>query len=421
MQLMERTYGIMFIAAAGNDGGEVNSYPPLAADNNQMMGMIVVGASNMEAEIWIGSVQGDLVDVYAPGEELPPPPPMAVPDGVDGTSFGKLTLSLATTTITHHSFTSQTLTLWKAAPLVAGLAAYFRAHPRNTFGASPAKIKELIVENARVIKLKADEDGEAGNRPDIVWNGMTSTVDCMKYSLGTQKLEDEDECPTPSNGDAAAPQGPSVSFQIGTPGPLCESNECGDLCEDDYYCDQNPTGTPPDFTVPLPELPAASGVPSPSGGVCASTTTVTYIGGPRGDATLTSSACASYTVPASAEPTGNSYIETCQDCAIPSNAPWLECVCSGSGNSQRSALDLDKCVANDGGVMVARAKYVFSLFLYDSLESSLHFLTITSGGFSASCNTISLDGNHVKARCDNGDTVTLGVLDLSKFYLACSY
>lgn len=128
------------------------------------------------------------------------------------------------------------------------------------------------------------------------------------------------------------PQGPTktVSIRSGSPSPTCSGDHCGKLCRG-FFCNLStlsPGVHPPDFTqsattkkpdpttkprpttttndpppitlTGLPDLPSSTGwfPTSPSGATCASSATLTSVGGPgggAGQATITSSGCMSWT------------------------------------------------------------------------------------------------------------------------------
>lgn len=108
MKRMEDEYGIVFVVAAGNDGGRIDNgdtstditwYPALA--NRGLAGMMVVAATDSEGFPWAGNSLApadnrDLVWAMAPGANLPVTPTMrSEMEGyvgsreIEGTSFGK--------------------------------------------------------------------------------------------------------------------------------------------------------------------------------------------------------------------------------------------------------------------------------------------------------------------------------------------
>lgn len=97
MQDMKVRYGTMFVVAAGNDGKVVQDMPAIfAGQANDVPNMIVVGGSTKDGKKTPKSDHGDLVTVFAPGNELPYPanwPFDKQAGGVAvGTSFGTLYL-----------------------------------------------------------------------------------------------------------------------------------------------------------------------------------------------------------------------------------------------------------------------------------------------------------------------------------------
>jgi hypothetical protein len=87
MKAIEDRLGVVFVAAAGNEGEEVTRWPQLAAP--RLRGMLVVGATARDGTIWTGSNRGKLVNVWAPGKAMPKPPGGFDYDDTKGTSFGK--------------------------------------------------------------------------------------------------------------------------------------------------------------------------------------------------------------------------------------------------------------------------------------------------------------------------------------------
>lgn len=91
MKALEKKYGTVFVAAAGNINDEVRDVPALFVTT--IPNMLVVGGSTKDGIKTPGSNWGDLVSVYAPGNDLEYPPGWPhekKPEGVVGTSFGKL-------------------------------------------------------------------------------------------------------------------------------------------------------------------------------------------------------------------------------------------------------------------------------------------------------------------------------------------
>lgn len=93
MLKMETELGVLFVAAAGNSGNAVNSYPQLAQDH--LNGMIVVGSTDIEGNHASTSSNGPGVYVWAPGEDLlVPQPNILIGEAIwkggkaRGTSFG---------------------------------------------------------------------------------------------------------------------------------------------------------------------------------------------------------------------------------------------------------------------------------------------------------------------------------------------
>src|SRR6478609_8924520 len=88
MKTMEETYGIVFVAAAGNQPVKVNEWPALVAPH--LEGMLVVGATTKWGARARFSAYGDLVHAWAPGQALPSPPGgISISLALAGTSFCK--------------------------------------------------------------------------------------------------------------------------------------------------------------------------------------------------------------------------------------------------------------------------------------------------------------------------------------------
>ncbi|KAI6777446.1 hypothetical protein HG530_001391 [Fusarium avenaceum] len=347
MVKMEADLGIAFVLAGNYEDRPTDSYPDLCMPN--LKAGYLVGAVDINGVLLDVSAEAEDPDTFAPGIHLPYPPEDE-PRPRTGTSF--------------------------AAPLVAGLVAYFRALPGSD--PEPQAIRTRISEASRAINWR-DEDAvpviwNEQTQPDAVEDQPPSDGDCGSDagSNGKRGLGRRQSCQIPGGGPN--PRGPAVTYKPGPPGPLC-SNVCGKLCQG-FWCSPNPTGTNPDFSNPtspagnnggggepapnplpgLPDLPTTtdgSGVPvgkvclasttavqcnggprggvcqtstscistgndpnfptlapapwqpptSPDGATCASSTTWTLLGGPKGQATITSSACASWKPKATPTPT----------------------------------------------------------------------------------------------------------------------
>jgi hypothetical protein len=321
MQAMELQYGCIFTIAAGNEGGSSLFWPARAWPH--LKGMHVVGAVDRYGDKYSLNSGEEEISIYAPG--------------VDITMFGKT-----------DSGTSL------AAPQVAGLVAYLRALPSWPMGKDPKSMFDGIRQRARNIQYANKPPSEV----PIIWNGHEgSCAPGSKRDLEGRQGGDGASCPFPGSGSGQPggpqdPQGPPIEFKSGTPGPLCTAPNCGKLCSG-FYCVPNPTGTPPDFSIPasitakptftpapgdacvsettirecnggprdavcstttqcvswgavkLSGLPTpTSDVPfSPSGGSCISSTTWLSIGGPKFEATITKSSCAEWWTPSPPTPT----------------------------------------------------------------------------------------------------------------------
>ncbi|KAI9152186.1 oviduct-specific glycoprotein [Paramyrothecium foliicola] len=321
MYRMEQSQGVSFVVSGQYNYEKDVQWPQMC--RTDIASMIIVGSVDKQGAK-LGHNGLAIQNAWAPGDHLQTPVPDGralwaadYSNGAHGTSF--------------------------AAPLVAGLVAYMRGLEALT----PAKVHHAVTSRSRVVTLFEKPDG---GRPRVVWNGYgRGPVEGGVCSIGKRGLEARQSCEQPGNGGGSnndvPSRGPPVEYKPGPPGPLCKEN-CGRLCSG-YYCLPTPTGTPPDFTSPapsptsggnngggnnnggntggglppgwgwitsiswkpiepkptslegLPTLNPVVGVPSPteSGASCVKSETWTITGGPKGDATATTSGCASWELP----------------------------------------------------------------------------------------------------------------------------
>lgn len=188
-------------------------------------------------------------------------------------------------------------------PLVAALVAYLRGmeSPWAATFKSAVDVTEVLVNGYLQRKLYINY--VEGNNPySFIWNGQIQGESCLKNGLiadangnylcpeelrDCSVLEDQrkrQSCmlPSPGNSGGGGSSGgdgglrPSpITWQPGTPSPTCSSN-CGSLCSG-YYCKQNPTGNPPDYSDPklhpvsTPTQPSTPSVPTSTPSVPTST------------------------------------------------------------------------------------------------------------------------------------------------------
>ena len=310
MVKMERDLGTFFVLAGNYKDRAADAYPDGCMQ--YLQGGLLIGAVDRNGEPIDDTPGWEDSDAFAPGSGLPYP--TGEEDRLQlGTSYGKVTMSI-------RSFCNAMLTLLRAylaAPLVAGLVAYFRA--LTGAETDPASIAGRIKRNSREIEWSEDAVLVVWNeqeRPDAVSEDQSSDGDpCSPGNSGRKRdLYGRQSCELPGGGPN--PRGPVVSYKPGPPAPLCTAN-CGKLC-DGFYCVPTPTGTPPDFASPTPKrtttaadtatapgtanngggfptLPSNPGITAPPGQVClSSTTAVECNGGPRGGVCMTSTKCASF-------------------------------------------------------------------------------------------------------------------------------
>ncbi|KAM0281715.1 hypothetical protein ACHAO9_010555 [Fusarium lateritium] len=194
-----------------------------------------------------------------------------------------------------------------AAPLVAGLVAYIRSHPKvQALGiGTPALVKQIMDETKRKKSYFPQTDAD---REIVVWNSnphspplVDNSCDsgaAAKRGLNARQFGGGNGEPAPSHleglpylltptNDGGVPV--SKVCLPSTTAVHCNGGRRGGVCQITTSCAS--TGVDPNFpTITVWQPPA-----SPTGATCASSTTWTVRGGPRGQATITSSACASWT------------------------------------------------------------------------------------------------------------------------------
>lgn len=226
-----------------------------------------------------------------------------------------------------------------ATALVSGLVACLRSNPTYSAYKSPAQVKQLIRELARAVSYKGVPNA---SKPPVIYNGQTRDRSCVPGSNDASLPRErrlsprqaDDVCQLPGNGGGDGPRGPPVTFRPGPPGPLCTgASGCGKLCTASTC-----SGLVPSITLPprptstgfsmcrstttfrqcngsphnnvcittsscalhgFPDAPtlSTSAPYSPPGGSCVSSTTWTELGGPKFEATITKSSCASWSTP----------------------------------------------------------------------------------------------------------------------------
>lgn len=234
----------------------------------KMRNLIVVGATDEKglkasfSETFRADKEANELIVYAPGEGVLVPVPGGGFEFRDGTSY--------------------------AAPMVAGLIAYWRGMESNWAPAftSATAMPKLARDFMR--RLGSRSTAEDDPRQLFAWNGQVKDKSCLTNGMladddgnllcpeSLQVCDDSDKrkrqscaLPDPDDGDdydagsgsSGSDSGlrPSpITWQPGTPSPTCSSN-CGSLCSG-YWCKPNPTGNPPDYSDPI--LHPVTSVPS---------------------------------------------------------------------------------------------------------------------------------------------------------------
>ncbi|KAK4040087.1 pectate lyase superfamily protein-domain-containing protein [Parachaetomium inaequale] len=268
------------VASSGNDGyDDIRGYPAKFLGDGVFPNLIVVGSTDGNCRRAGSSNQASWMTTYAPGERVNVPA-----DPVGG--------------YTVRSGTSY------AAPLVAGLVAYYRGlplpEPWKAQLQKPRNVKALITHFQRPLDITdpsvvPDAFGPQEVKP-IIWNGQVFDHSCLL----DRPFNGDDACgdalpadlgtlsPARGQGSPGAQGGQTITYHSGAPSPTC-TTKCGTLCTG-YYCEPNPTGKPPDFTDPV------------NAGGCAFKTTTTQCNGSGGrtvcvpveSACITSTTCTAW-------------------------------------------------------------------------------------------------------------------------------
>ncbi|KAL2134442.1 hypothetical protein VTI74DRAFT_154 [Chaetomium olivicolor] len=302
LQALDRL-GTVLVAASGNwDNDDINvehpihRYPALwANDPSGLPNLIVVGASDIRSRVSLISEGGSQLTVYAPGHGVETAKQGGGMESATGTSY--------------------------AAPLVAGLVAYFRALPNlRAELETPSTVKKLVQKMGRTVQMGMEAQSpepsvdSRGNRYGRVvapvWNGqLTDSVSCLvqmnapgcpvinlndNTPIGdicannpiTRKrgISDNDDdqaqqanqtlairqeggnCPLDPGlgGGNGGGQGPTrtITYASGTPSPTCTAN-CGTLCTG-YWCRpaSDRPSQPPHFTDPTNLPPDPTELPT---------------------------------------------------------------------------------------------------------------------------------------------------------------
>ncbi|KAI0123327.1 hypothetical protein BJ170DRAFT_105283 [Xylariales sp. AK1849] len=159
--------------------------------------------------------------------------------------------------------------------------------------------RQIKFSNSRPLTF---HDGQHDPNINVIWNGQWRPDQCGSGAIAARQ---DGACPLPGGGNGL-PSVPAVTFNPGPPGPLCTA-DCGKLCTG-FYCEPNPTGTPPDFTVPatstgltdLPTLPPSTPTSCDTGSTTSST--VQCVGNNGHSACVTKQVCTKVPQP-TAQPT----------------------------------------------------------------------------------------------------------------------
>jgi chitinase len=338
--------GVVLVASSGNAFDNKDNtvepqipntlYPQMwANDADGLPNLINVGATDQLSRAAMFSMRGSKLTVYAPGQGVFVAGQNGGIGTASGTSFGTLTCVLPDLRITTRLLASAKLTVLSlratAAPMVAGLVAYFRALPgwQNRLD-SPAEVKRLLLKMQRTVQVPFNQNRGSGPTTDnrgnkygpvvsMVWNGQLSdTVSCLAQpdapgcptidlndptpvgdicanppaarrrgetdDTNLAARQDGDSCPLDPGGGGGGGggggpggtgdgQGPTktITYRSGTPSPTCTTG-CGTLCTD-YWCrpPADRTGQPPFFTDPTNLPPDPTGLPPG----CLEATTIT--------------------------------------------------------------------------------------------------------------------------------------------------
>lgn len=133
-----------------------------------------------------------------------------------------------------------------ASPMIAGLVAYFRGLPSEKWSSAlrdPSNVAQLVRNLVRPLTINDPDTQSTDGAPDsLVWNGQIEGESCLVKNI--------QGCPSwlspgGGSGSGGSAGGSQYTFEQGSPSPTCTAG-CGVLCTG-YYCDAEPTGSPPDF------------------------------------------------------------------------------------------------------------------------------------------------------------------------------
>ncbi|KAI1854021.1 hypothetical protein JX266_001162 [Neoarthrinium moseri] len=322
---------VVLVAASGNQPNtDITVQPQMFANglpqkfvNDGVPNLINVGASDINGRAGLFTRQGAGLTVWAPGH--------LVHAAKADYSNGELETAAGTS---------------YAAPMVAGLVAYYRALPGYGDGLDDPQVVKLLVRKMRrgiQAGVKKQDKGayidkngrKFGALVPPIWNGQLSKdVSCLRQpnapgcpsiDLGnptpvgdlctgaftkrdviegpqetneTLIIRQEDSCPFEPGDGSGSGQGPTktITYNSGAPSPTCTSG-CGKLCTD-FWCRPGQTGQPPFFTDPanqssglpnLPTLPPTGVTSCPAGS--AATSAVQCAGNNGHSACITRQVC----------------------------------------------------------------------------------------------------------------------------------
>ncbi|KAK8044788.1 hypothetical protein PG993_004812 [Apiospora rasikravindrae] len=268
---LETDLGAVIVMAAGNDGKNEDGfaseryYPQRFLWDGSMPNALVIGCTDYNAKY--SSISSRFTHnkpeiLYAGGTRFPLPSqvlatvrPLALP-------LVRFPCLLPMSVLMRSSGLMLTLhPLATAAPLVAGVVAYLRGLPSNSLSIPlqrPRYVKGLLYRLARSLIIDGPSEDDWDYPAMLsVWNSQSVHESCLL----NLDAEDCERLREPGSGGASGgASGAEFTFSQGSPSPTCTAG-CGSYCTG-YYCDAQPTGTPPDYPGDSPPAPALAAPPA---------------------------------------------------------------------------------------------------------------------------------------------------------------